>query len=225
MVTIKGLVIGLKDSTKLNKVCLLSDMEGIWFKIDHSYFDLINRKLGVDGNKARIFSKILEKRKKLARIGKLSTFSMGALPYKFIGYEDLVFKRASFTEMEINNAKKIYILLPFAKKVLGEISKNALLIGISDSPLNGDRMRRILEKIGILKYFHYIFTSHDLGCEKPKAFKFFVHLKENYDIYFLGHDDDEIIGAKKFGFETIGLKNEKADIKISSLAELLKIFD
>ncbi len=86
--------------------------------------------------------------------------------------------------LEIENVKKIYLLLPNAKEVLRKISKNVLLIGISDSPLNGDRMRRILEKIGILKYFHYIFTSHDLGYEKPKAFKFFVHLKKSYDVYF-----------------------------------------
>ena len=48
-------------------------------------------------------------------------------------------------------------------------------------------------------------------------------LNDSYKVYFLGHDDDEIIGAKKFGFLTIGLKNKNADIYISKIEELSNI--
>jgi len=40
---------------------------------------------------------------------------------------------------------------------------------------------------------------------------------------FLGHDEDEIFGAMRFGFLTIGLKNNKANIFINSLNELPQI--
>jgi len=40
---------------------------------------------------------------------------------------------------------------------------------------------------------------------------------------FLGHDDDEILGAMRFGFLTISLKNNKANIFIKSLNELPQI--
>jgi hypothetical protein len=52
-----------------SKICLLSDVAGIWFKANYFTLNLINRKLGVSGNKAKIFSKIFEKKRKLARIG------------------------------------------------------------------------------------------------------------------------------------------------------------
>ena len=78
-----------------------------------------------------------------------------------------------------------------------------------------------LKTLGILKYFDKIYSSHDLMCEKPESFKYFKHLKNK--AVFLGHDDDEILGAMRFGFLTIGLKNNKANIFIKSLNQLPQI--
>jgi FMN phosphatase YigB (HAD superfamily) len=125
----------------------------------------------------------------------------------------------------LKNARKIFKVAKNAKNVLKRLKKRRIkIIVISDSVNESCYLKIILEKIGLLKYFDIVLTSHDLGAEKPKAFEYFTYLKEKYEVYFLGHDDDEIIGAKKYGFKTIGLKNKNADIFIKNINELLKIF-
>ncbi|MGB9703269.1 MAG: HAD family hydrolase [Candidatus Micrarchaeales archaeon] len=206
------------------KVCLISDINRVWFKTSSIYFDRIEKKIGIREEDRKKALRILQSLKDRARKGKISHFLLGMLPYKKLGYEDFVFLRAKFMDLDIAEAKKIYKLNKNSLKVLKELHKKVLLIGISDSVLNGDRLKKILEKIGILKFFDYVFTSHDLGLEKPKALAYFKFLKKNYEVYFLGHENDEIVGAKKYGFKTIGLKNKHADIFISRLEELLKVF-
>ncbi|MGC8993565.1 MAG: HAD family hydrolase [Candidatus Aenigmatarchaeota archaeon] len=206
------------------KICLISDMAGIWFKMNESYFDKIERRIGIKDKDRKKILKILSFLKNRAREGKISTFMLGMLPYKKLKYENFVFLREKFMDLEIKEAKKIYKLNENALKVLKKLHKKVLLIGISDSVLNGDRFKKLLERIGILKFFDFVFTSHDLGLQKPKVFRYFKFLSKNYKVYFLGHEDDEIIGAKKFGFKTIGLRNKNADIFISKLEDLLKIF-
>jgi hypothetical protein len=57
---------------------LISDLDGIWIKNNHKIFDEINKKLT---GKA-IEYKELSKLKKLARIGKMSSFRMGYIIYQ-----------------------------------------------------------------------------------------------------------------------------------------------
>jgi len=82
---------------------------------------------------------------------------------------------------------------------------------------------KILKIGGIDKYFYDIITSYDIKMEKPESFKYVLEKYGNF--IFLGHEDDEIIGAKNLGIKTIGFKNKNADIKIEKLNELLEIFE
>ena len=95
------------------------------------------------------------------------------------------------------------------------------IIGITDSIKPSKLKKEELKVLGILKYFDKVYSSHDLKCEKPEAFKYLKHLTNKS--VFLGHDDDEILGAMRFGFLTIGLNNQKADIFIKSLNQLPQI--
>jgi FMN phosphatase YigB (HAD superfamily) len=200
---------------------LISDLDGIWIKTKHKFFEEINKKL--TGRK--IENEKLSNSKKLARVGKISSFRMGYLIYQEMWFKNFIELRTRFRKLEIKNSKKIYKVCPYAKEVLRKLKRKKIKIFVlSDSPNEGCYLKIILNKIGLLRYFDEVFTSHDLGMEKPAAFKCFTFLKDSYKVYFLGHDDDEIIVAKKFGFITIGLKNKSADIVISNIKDLTNVF-
>ena len=113
-------------------------------------------------------------------------------------------------------------LLSFnGKETLRRLAKKVKIIAFTDSPRTSQEIRKIL-KIGKMdKYFYKIISSHDIKEEKPKAF---VHIKQKYkNFIFLGHENDEIIGAKKLGILTIGLNNYNAHYTIKNLYELEKI--
>jgi len=65
-----------------------------------------------------------------------------------------------------------------------------------------------LKVLGISKYFDKIYSSHDLKCEKPEAFKHFKNLVDK--AVFLGHDDDEILGAMRIWFLNNRTKKQKS---------------
>jgi len=203
------------------KKILISDLDGIWIKTNHKIFEEINKKL----TNKKIDESELIKLKKLAGVGKLSSFKMGYLIYRKMGFENFIKLRVNFRRLEIKNANKIYKVLPHSKEVLNKLKRKKLkIIILTDSPNESCYLKLLLGKIGLLKYFEEVFSSHDLGMEKPHGFKCFTFLKNQYDVYFLGHDDDEIIGAKKYKFKTIGLKNSNADIIIRNIKELTEIF-
>jgi FMN phosphatase YigB (HAD superfamily) len=111
-----------------------------------------------------------------------------------------------------------------AKNVLRKLKKMGIkIIGITDAIKPSRLKKEELKVLGISKYFDKIYSSHDLKCEKPEAFKHFKNLVDR--AVFLGHDDDEVLGAMSYGFLTIGLKNKRANITMKSLnrlAETLK---
>ncbi|MFZ8830056.1 MAG: HAD family hydrolase [Candidatus Aenigmatarchaeota archaeon] len=202
------------------RMVLISDLDGIWIKTNHKIFDEINKKL----TGKVIENKELSKLKRLARIGRMSSFKMGYIIYQKNGFKNFIELRVNFRKLEIKNAKRIYKIVHGAKETLRKLKrKNIRIFILTDSPNESCYLKIILDKIGLLRYFDEVFTSHDLGMEKPSAFKCFTFLNDSYKVYFLGHDDDEIIGAKKFGFLTIGLKNKNADIYISKIEELSNI--
>jgi len=204
------------------KKILISDLTGIWIEKNEKILNKINEKII---GKIEINEKEWKKLKRFARIGKISSFQLGAIFYKKLGFKNFIELRLKFREMELKNARKIFKVVKNAKSVLKKLKKKRIkIIIISDSINESCYLKTILKKIGLLKYFDIVLTSHDLGVEKPKALKYFTYLKEKYEVYFLGHDNDEIIGAKNYGFKTIGLKNKSADIFIKNITELLKIF-
>lgn len=93
------------------------------------------------------------------------------------------------------------------KKFICCIASNA---GFSDTSL----MKKALERVGANKYFHFFFTSKDLGYEKPDS-KFFQKIAEKISIVpskciMIGNDyKKDICGAKAVGMKTIFFNEKK----------------
>jgi len=104
--------------------------------------------------------------------------------------------------------------IPFAEDALKFLHKNYICCiasnaGYSDTAL----MRKALERVGADKYFQFLFTSKDLGYEKPDQ-RFFRKIAESINVkpdecIMIGNDyKKDIVGAKAIGMKTIFF-NEK----------------
>ncbi len=197
---------------------LVTDLTGIWFRIKSKYGKLIKKFLKENG---AVKEAEWKKYSKKARIGKISYKEALTLWLRDCGIKNVKTVARKFISFENKIWKNVLIF--YGKDVLKFISKKVKIIALTDSPHSAKWVRKILKIGKIDKYFYKVYSSHDLKMEKPKSFKYL--LKKFGNFVFLGHDDDEILGAKKLGIKTIGLKNENADIVIKSLKELKKLLD
>jgi FMN phosphatase YigB (HAD superfamily) len=153
------------------------------------------------------------------RVGKINYYEFEEKIFKQIDKKNYKKLAREYIKFEIKNCKMFLKLNKNSKNVLRKLKKMEIkIIGITDVIKPSKLKKEELKVLGISKYFDKIYSSHDLKCEKPEAFKHFKNLVDK--AVFLGHDDDEILGASEFGFLTIGLKNKKANIVIRSLNKL-----
>jgi HAD superfamily hydrolase (TIGR01509 family) len=116
------------------------------------------------------------------------------------------------------------------KKFTCCIASNA---GFSDASL----MKKAMERVGAEKYFHFFFTSKDLGYEKPDS-RFFQKIAEEIsfapgECIMIGNVyKKDICGAKAVGMKTIFFNEKKltddfpdADKIIFSMKELIVAID
>lgn len=124
--------------------------------------------------------------------------------------------------------------IPYIEECLRTLSSEYILCiasnaGFSDSSL----MIEALKRVGAEKYFHYFFTSKDLGAQKPEA-RFFYAITEKIGVepdecIMIGDNyNKDICGAKAVGMNTILFnKNntsgeyKEADVVISSMRDLV----
>jgi len=211
----------------MKKLVLITDITGIWvLKSDKGYENLLKKfckKYNIDFKKAlKLGSNLLTRYRKLVRIGKIGYHEFEEMFFKMIDKKNYKKLAREYIKFEIENCKVFLKLNENAKDVLRKIKKmNIKIVGVTDSIKPSKLKKEELKTLGISKYFDKIYSSHDLKCEKPEAFKYFKNLVNK--AVFLGHDDDEILGAMRFGFLTISLKNNKANIFIKSLNELPQI--
>lgn len=211
----------------MKKLVLITDITGIWvLKSDKGYENLLKKfckKYNIHFKKAlKLGSNLLTRYRKLVRIGKIDYYEFEEMFFKMIDKKNYKKLAREYIKFEIENCKMFLKLNENAKDVLRKIKKmNIKIVGVTDSIKPSKLKKEELKTLGISKYFDKIYSSHDLKCEKPEAFKYFKNLVNK--AVFLGHDDDEILGAMRFGFLTISLKNNKANIFIKSLNELPQI--
>jgi FMN phosphatase YigB (HAD superfamily) len=209
----------------MRKITLLSDVIGIWMYNDRkayksltdTFFEKnnINLKLVEKADK-EIFPNLAKK----GREGKLTYREVIEKYFKAMNYKNYKKLAKKYIIFEFRNLRKYIKLYKYSKQVLSLLKKNGVrIIGVRDSVYSIKEMKKILKILGIEKYFDKIYTSNSLKMEKPELFELF---KDKKTKMFLGHDDDELLGAKKYGFVTIGLKNRKADYYISSIKVLPK---
>ncbi|MEK9181238.1 MAG: HAD family hydrolase, partial [Patescibacteria group bacterium] len=99
-----------------------------------------------------------------------------------------------------------------------------------------DTLEDILEKLGVKKFFRFIYSSHDLKLDKPDPRIFtavFRKQRSKYSkIYYVGDDyETDILPARKAGLEAILIDRPsyypaKIDgVKIKSLEQIEKLLD
>ncbi|MHA1721745.1 MAG: HAD family hydrolase [Candidatus Baldrarchaeia archaeon] len=127
---------------------------------------------------------------------------------------------------------KLFKRTPEVNETLKILRKKYKLAILSDTVLNKEELIQKLQALKIdYEFFDEIFTSHDIGYEKPHREAYLTVLRhfnvKPYETVFVGHAKDEIEGAKKIGLITIvvGDRNVKGDYFIKQFKDLIKILD
>jgi HAD superfamily hydrolase (TIGR01549 family) len=126
--------------------------------------------------------------------------------------------------------------IPGARKVLEKLSKKYTCVIATSADHSGTmEMKAALTKIGAHKYFHYFFSSQELGVKKPDPEFFTSIIKilniEPSECVMTGNMyDKDIVGAKAAGLQTVLFDEKKhdqdfpdADVVIHQMDELLNI--
>ncbi len=174
--------------------------------------------------------RVWNKLKKLGRVGKLNLKQCHEKWLEALGLDKRLVK-------EWNRILKDFWLkhsfqFPKVNETLKELKRRGYKLAVLSDTIESKKEK--IEKLKLFKIdyklFDEIFTSHDIGYEKPhkkafeKVWKFFK-VKPNETI-FVGHDE-ELEGAKKLGMITISFRNPKAraDFFCRKFEDLLKIIE
>lgn len=130
-------------------------------------------------------------------------------------------------------------LVPGVEELLSTLKEDYLLVMASNA---GDsRSNDIIEalnRVGVGHYFHHVFSSSDIGYEKPHQ-KFFHYIQqelklEESELVMIGNScEKDIRGAKSLAWKTIWFNEnkesqqecEQADATIYHLSALIEIIE
>jgi putative hydrolase of the HAD superfamily len=146
--------------------------------------------------------------------GKISLREANKIVYKKLGIPVSKVDEWLRKDKEIN--LKHIKLLKGVKKTLLKIKSKGIKIAILSDTVHPLRWRlELFKKLGLKKGKHYdkLFLSHLIGYEKPHP-KAYIKVLEYFKVkpeetLFVGHDREEIEGAKKVGIKTISWKDLK----------------
>lgn len=121
-----------------------------------------------------------------------------------------------------------YHLYPDVIDTLGKLQQRGYKNYVASN--NFPELAQLLDKLGLTPYFSGIFSSGEIGYEKPHS-EFFEALREGSgfpgQVWMIGDNPvDDIQGANQAGFTTVavhGVQAPEADYQLDELAELLEI--
>ena len=159
----------------------------------------------------------------------------------FSEYEQIIIDNSG-SNVDVGVAKNIWVeitkqkydlkILPDLIQCINDLREMGLILGlISNINMSG---KKIAEKLGVSSYFNYVFTSEDLGYEKPNKMIFEKSLDiaklTSSEVVFVGDQvESDILGAKNANILPILLdrynnyENYSEVIKISDLFQLQEI--
>ena len=159
----------------------------------------------------------------------------------FSEYEKIIIDNSG-SNVDVGVAKNIWVeitkqkydlkIFPDLIQCINELRDMGLILGlISNINMSG---KKIAEKLGVSSYFNYVFTSEDLGYEKPNKMIFEKSLDiaklTSSEVVFVGDQvESDILGAKNANILPILLdrynnyENYSEVIKISDLFQLQEI--
>lgn len=131
---------------------------------------------------------------------------------------------------EIEMKIKPFSGVRFTLKKLKEMGK--IICILTDSESNEISIRRgiLKEKLHINQYIDYVVSSIDIKSRKPEKVTYLYCVEKSLsqikNTIFVGHDQDELDGAKDTGIRTVAfnyIDDVNADYKIKNFKDLLDI--
>ena len=173
------------------------------------------RRHGVDKSLDEI-EKSWERYEKLGKVGKMKYEDVKKMWLKEMGL--LKFSK-EWDKEEIG----LWLATKMKKgvnRVLKKLRENYKLAVLSDSIMSCEEKRYVMELVGIdTSLFDKIFTSNDIGYEKPhpKSYETVLHhfSVKPEEAVFVGHDKEELDGASRVGLTVV-------DVSESTLEEKLR---
>lgn len=106
------------------------------------------------------------------------------------------------------------------------------LAALGNSSSTNTELSCFLSRIGLADRFKCVMSSTDIGFAKPSPESYQAALDELEmaagDVAFVGHDCDELAGARTIGMRTIGFncgEDAPADIRLDRFDHLLSVID
>jgi HAD superfamily hydrolase (TIGR01509 family) len=180
-------------------------------KIFEKEYDKFLRNFGVSfKEQEKIWLKVYPK----ISSGRISLREANKIVYKKLGIPVSKVDEWLRKDKEIN--LKHIKLLKDVKKTLLKIKSKGIKIAILSDTVHPLKWRlELLKKLGLEKGKHYdkLFLSNLIGYEKPHS-KAYIKVLEYFKVkpeetLFVGHDREEIEGAKKVGIKTASWKDVK----------------
>lgn len=120
--------------------------------------------------------------------------------------------------------------LPGVRATIGSLHESGLKLGVlSDSQYSGRELEEQLQSFGLGGFFSTVVSSRDLGQTKPEPACYLRALKQMgvavRESAFVGHDAEELAGAKAVGMRTIAFNFDYqavADVYLARFDELIK---
>lgn len=144
-----------------------------------------------------------------------------AIKHIVFDWGDTIMRDLSFPG-PMMNWPEVY-LIPDIELALKELAKEfKLYVGSNAGDSSFKDIEKALERVGILRYFNRVFSSKDIGYEKPQA-EFFesirTHLQiKSEELLMIGNScKNDIEGASKDGWLTIWFnENQQSNKKCES---------
>jgi len=193
------------------------DGEGVLYsykkaiKIFFKEYDKFLKRFGSSVEEQRkIFDKL---RPKLAR-GRISLREANKIIFRKLGVP--VSALDEWLRKDLSISLKYVKVNSKARQILLALKKRGMKVTILSDTVHPFAWRvKLLKKLGILKGKHYdkLFLSSIIGYEKPERGAYITVLKwfkvKPEEAVFVGHDKEEIEGARKVGMKVASIKKLK----------------
>ena len=136
---------------------------------------------------------------------------------------------AEYEKLDREALAKLKVKDTKTREILTELKARGYKIAIlSDTPHSKSTKNWIIKNIGLGELFDAIFVSSEIGHMKPDKEAYFTVLNsfkiKPTEAVFVGHDEDELVGAKKIGMKTISyLGHHSGDFVIKKFSEILDV--
>lgn len=169
---------------------------------------------------------------KRAHLGKAKYYAVFEDFINSLGYAKEYERIKRFSMKTARSVEENRKLFPHVKDTLRKLKRQGIKLAIlTDSESSEEKNRRRLKKLEIDKYFDTVVSSADIGFVKPQRKAFQITLDRlnvrNTEAAFVGHDNDELQGAREAGLMTIAFNCDAdvpADHYISHFGKLVGIF-